>query len=646
MKIKYLFLVLFLPFVGKSQTPITYTPMTAAGYQFKYVKDDSGHAVPFRDTSLGRATTRPGSIVCNSRDSIMYYWTGRIWAPMGGNSKSQIVYVELPLFVTTDSAGNQTIHEIHANGIVSGGIVTRGASCFSLQLVPTGYYIGYKRFQTPATDLTVPTPDGSFPRTDEIIVDSSGNVFIRAGTPSSTPVPAGYNPSSELVVATYTVGAGATCVGIMQTIIYNENVEWTITSSGTITYDANNTNYPLNGSKDLFVSKYSNGSKLIFTHGTNDTASNTSVLKFPINLNGKLFNQIQAQFFNGSTAVGSSVVLNPYFNVSDSNEWQLPVIPLSAMSIGSGQIFNKLVFTFAGYDTSGAKGLYFDYLQLQKGQAYSSYDYSDKVDSVTIASGNVYWWAKGISHLVGTVTSSGGSPNSNIGSGYRLAIPNTNNIKTLFAGTNITMDSTTNANGITINSTSSATIEKDTVAFNRTAVKTSNYTALVNDLVPVNTTSGNVTITLPTAPINKSRVAVKKIISGSADTVKIVTGGSDVFNRTGGGTQLNLVYTNQGNIVQYDAANAIWTVLSDDLPLSGTDSRYQASIGRIDSIATATAGQTAFTFVSVPIDFKNFKIYVNGEKWAYPAGYTFSGNVITLTTALYLNDTVEYLKEL
>lgn len=53
--------------------------------------------------------------------------------------------------------------------------------------------------------------------------------------------------------------------------------------------------------------------------------------------------------------------------------------------------------------------------------------------------------------------SSSGSPNSNIGAGYRLAVPNTNNIKTLFAGTNITMDSVTNVNGITINSTASST---------------------------------------------------------------------------------------------------------------------------------------------------------------------------------------------
>ena len=46
-----------------------------------------------------------------------------------------------------------------------------------------------------------------------------------------------------------------------------------------------------------------------------------------------------------------------------------------------------------------------------------------------------------------------GSPNSNVGAGHRLAITNTNNVKTLFGntGTGINLDSSANANGITFN---------------------------------------------------------------------------------------------------------------------------------------------------------------------------------------------------
>jgi hypothetical protein len=43
-----------------------------------------------------------------------------------------------------------------------------------------------------------------------------------------------------------------------------------------------------------------------------------------------------------------------------------------------------------------------------------------------------------------------GNPNSNIGSGYRLAIPNTNNIKSLFFTYGGTIDSTTNSNALSL----------------------------------------------------------------------------------------------------------------------------------------------------------------------------------------------------
>lgn len=52
--------------------------------------------------------------------------------------------------------------------------------------------------------------------------------------------------------------------------------------------------------------------------------------------------------------------------------------------------------------------------------------------------------------------SGSGSPNSNIGSGFRLAVPLTNNIITLFAGLYTSLDSSSNTNGITIKADSAA----------------------------------------------------------------------------------------------------------------------------------------------------------------------------------------------
>ncbi|HXH26668.1 MAG TPA: hypothetical protein VNG90_02145 [Candidatus Acidoferrum sp.] len=113
-------------------------------------------------------------------------------------------------------------------------------------------------------------------------------------------------------------------------------------------------------------------------------------------------------------------------------------------------------------------------------------------------------------------------------------------------------------------------------AFTPTSVKTSGYTAVPSDLVPVDTTSGPITITLPTAPADKTEVAIKHIIQGGTNAVTIAAGGSDVFNKASGSTSLTLSLLNQAVILEYKASGAIWYVLSDDLPLSGLDQRYGA----------------------------------------------------------------------
>ena len=72
---------------------IVYTPMAAAGYQYKYVKIDSGIAVPLIDTSIGRGTNRPGSIVCRPQDSLFYGWNGDHWAVMGADVASLVALI-------------------------------------------------------------------------------------------------------------------------------------------------------------------------------------------------------------------------------------------------------------------------------------------------------------------------------------------------------------------------------------------------------------------------------------------------------------------------------------------------------------------------------------------------------------------------
>ena len=121
----------------------------------------------------------------------------------------------------------------------------------------------------------------------------------------------------------------------------------------------------------------------------------------------------------------------------------------------------------------------------------------------------------------------------------------------------------------------------------RATVLTASGSAAANTIVPVDTTSSAVTVTLPTAPAQGTIVAVKCIIFGSGHNVTIATGGSDVFNKTGGGTTLSLAAVNQGVYLCYDTATAIWTDLADDLPLSYLDTLFLQLTGGTMSGAIA-----------------------------------------------------------
>ncbi len=128
-------------------------------------------------------------------------------------------------------------------------------------------------------------------------------------------------------------------------------------------------------------------------------------------------------------------------------------------------------------------------------------------------------------------------------------------------------------------------------ALTRTPVKTGAYTAQSGDLVPVDTTGGAVTVALAAAPADKSVIAVKHVIQGGANTVTIACGGADVFNKTGGATSLTLALANQGVLLEYTTSAAVWTVLSDDLPLGGLDARYVLASSLPLALASGGTGQ-------------------------------------------------------
>ena len=133
----------------------------------------------------------------------------------------------------------------------------------------------------------------------------------------------------------------------------------------------------------------------------------------------------------------------------------------------------------------------------------------------------------------------------------------------------------------------------------RATVLTASGAAAANTVVPVNTTSGAVTVTLPNAPAQGTVVAVKCIIFGTGNPVTVACAGSDVFNKTGGGTSLTLNAANQGVYLCYDLTSGIWTDLADDLPLSYLDTLFLQLSGGTLTGSLAVGGALGTTPVTL-----------------------------------------------
>lgn len=112
-----------------------------------------------------------------------------------------------------------------------------------------------------------------------------------------------------------------------------------------------------------------------------------------------------------------------------------------------------------------------------------------------------------------------------------------------------------------------------------TAVKTAAYTAAANDLVRADTTAAAWTLTLPTAPPDKTIVAARVVLgtmaTGSLTNILTVTaGGSDVFKVAGGAASVTLKQLDQMVVWQYIAASGVWLPVTDSLSLIQLDTRF------------------------------------------------------------------------
>jgi hypothetical protein len=258
------------------------------------------------------------------------------------------------------------------NALLSGGGVAFSTG-LSVVVSAATYQIQGTAYSSAETTLTSATADPTNPRIDVVAVNSSGVAVIIEGTPAATPVKPDVDPTTQLELTFYIVGAGATALTVNKVIVYDENNDYTMSESGT-SIDLESTNNPHDGTKciegtsvpanDYFQAQTASG--------TIDLGDFDNLVFFIRNKTGAWAanKQITITARSSGTQVGSSVTFkNGLFGFSTANitTYQQIVIPASLFA-ANGQAINQLRWTIQG---SGAAipGFYVDDISLEGGLA-------------------------------------------------------------------------------------------------------------------------------------------------------------------------------------------------------------------------------------------------------------------------------------
>lgn len=285
---------------------------------------------------------------------------------------------------TTKNYVDQAISAISQNTgsqVISGcGVAWTGTG---LQfLVSSGTYsINGVTYSVSQTTVTLDAADGSNPRIDLIIVDTTSTATKITGTPAASPVAPSVDPATQLQLTFVYVAAGATTPGVTNTLLYDENVgastEWNSSSSGS-TWSLASTNNPYSGTKDIEATSVGTSAyaQLQKGSGTIDPSTqNQLVLYIRSKASWSNNRSLTIAFLNSGTQAGNGVSLRDGvfgFTSSNTSSYQQIVIPMLNFGLGSTAV-NQIRFIVAG--SGGPIGFYLDLIQLQSGVISASQNF-------------------------------------------------------------------------------------------------------------------------------------------------------------------------------------------------------------------------------------------------------------------------------
>lgn len=242
------------------------------------------------------------------------------------------------------------------------------------------YTIAGSAYASPLTNKTLAAADPSNPRIDVIGVDNTSAVFVITGTPGATPQQPTIDPSTQLGLTFVLVPAGGTTpTGIVSTLLYDENVEWTCASTAHI--NCASTSNPYHGTKDIEATAAVLGNNFTLVKPASGTVdlSTQNTLIFYIRSKAAWpkgagtgatgARTLSLFWLNGATQVGNQIVINDGafgFSSANTTNYQQIAIPISLFGAGAN-VATTLKAQVTGNGGTSSFGWYIDQVTLQSG---------------------------------------------------------------------------------------------------------------------------------------------------------------------------------------------------------------------------------------------------------------------------------------
>ena len=267
------------------------------------------------------------------------------------------------------------------NGLQYGGIVSWNSG-LTFNVTAATYCINGNPYNSLSGSITLNTASTTLPRIDVIGLDTNNNIIKITGTPAMNPAVPQVNQLSQIFLTSVLIPANATVPsGVTNTIVYDENVEWTtgVTTTGV---NFNNLSAPYKNLKSISFSENIYGS-LTFTNTATLNKNNFSLLNFFVNRVDVIVNPPYS--FNIALTLGGSIVTSSIpvnslvgYNDNSNSVYQNISIPISRFLFTNSGNFDGVIFTFSNFPA-----LFIDYITLQAGINNSSSATNQNLQEVT-----------------------------------------------------------------------------------------------------------------------------------------------------------------------------------------------------------------------------------------------------------------------